>query len=64
MILRNGKFSGKILLKIFWKIFHLTSVLYTLPNLLTARSGRGKHEREIWQTTQDRMRHHQARCTF
>jgi hypothetical protein len=27
MILRNGKFSGKILRKIFWKIFHLTSLL-------------------------------------
>jgi hypothetical protein len=26
MILRNGKFSGKILRKIVWKIFHLTSL--------------------------------------
>jgi hypothetical protein len=26
MILRNGKCSGKILRKIFWKIFHLTSL--------------------------------------
>jgi hypothetical protein len=26
MILRNRKFSGKILRKIFWKIFHLTSL--------------------------------------
>jgi hypothetical protein len=31
MILRNGKLSGKILRKIFWKIFHLTSLGFPGP---------------------------------
>jgi hypothetical protein len=36
MILRNVKFSEKILRKIFWKIFHLTSLPRTPALVLPA----------------------------